>query len=134
MQFLSQNSRFLCNCPDRPLKVSGCPTMSRSFSVEDVRTSGQHCPDARSSFSNFYLELDFMFRHGSGNSNRSDGRATPSGRFSGFQEDFCTRLSVFIMLESLEKMIQLDCLDGQWKRPDGLQKFEKFRIPFQTRS
>jgi hypothetical protein len=38
-----------------------------------------------------------MFRHGSGNSNRPDGRATPSGHFSGFQEDFYTRLSVFII-------------------------------------
>jgi hypothetical protein len=97
MQFPSQNSRFLCNRPDGPFKSSGRPTMSRSFSVEDVRTSGQHSPDSRSSFSNFYLELDFMFRHGSGNSNRWDGRATPSKRFSSFQEDFCTRLSVFII-------------------------------------
>jgi hypothetical protein len=38
-----------------------------------------------------------MFRHGSGNSNLSDGRATPSRRFSGFQEDFCTHLIVFII-------------------------------------
>jgi hypothetical protein len=55
----SQNSRFLCNRPEGPLKASGRPTVSRSFSIEDVRTSGQHCPDARSSFSNFYTELDF---------------------------------------------------------------------------
>jgi hypothetical protein len=34
--------------------------MSRSFSVEDVRTSELHRPDARSSFSSFYTELDFM--------------------------------------------------------------------------
>jgi hypothetical protein len=52
-------SRFLCNRPDRPLKASGCPAVSRSFSVEDVRISGQHRPDARSSFSNFYSEWDF---------------------------------------------------------------------------
>jgi hypothetical protein len=66
------------------LKPSGRPAVSRTFSVEDVRTEGQHRPDARSSFFNFYLELDFMFRHGSGN-------------FSGFQEDFYTRISVFII-------------------------------------
>jgi len=97
MQFPSQNSRFLCNRPKGPSKVSRRPTVSRSFNVEDVQTLGQHCPDARSSFSNFYLVLDFMFKHGLGNSNCPDGRATPSERFLGLQEDFCTRLSVFIV-------------------------------------
>jgi hypothetical protein len=29
--------------------------------------------------------------------NRPDGRATPSGRSSGFEEDLCARLSVFII-------------------------------------
>jgi hypothetical protein len=62
IQFPSQNSRFLCNHPDGPLKVSGRPAMSRSFSVEDFQTSEQHLLDARSSFSNFYTELDFS-RH-----------------------------------------------------------------------
>jgi len=42
--------------------VSGRPTMSRNFSVEDVWTSGKHLRDPRSSFSNFYTELDFS-RH-----------------------------------------------------------------------
>jgi hypothetical protein len=63
MQFSSQNSRFLCNCLDGPLKASERPTVSRSFSFEE-------CPD---------------------------GRATPSGCYLGFQEDFCTCLSVFII-------------------------------------
>jgi hypothetical protein len=72
MQFSSQNSRFLCSRPDGPLKASRRPTLSRNFSVEDVQTEGQHHPDARSSFSNFYSKLDFMFRHESGNSNRPD--------------------------------------------------------------
>jgi hypothetical protein len=54
-------SRFLCNRPDGPLKPSGLPSVSRSFMVEDVRTSGQHRSNARSSF-NFYSELDFS-RH-----------------------------------------------------------------------
>jgi hypothetical protein len=52
-------SRFLCNRPDRPLKASWRPAISRTFSVDDVRTSGRHRSDARSSFFNFYTELDF---------------------------------------------------------------------------
>jgi hypothetical protein len=44
------------------LKASGRPAVSSSFSVEDVWTSAKHHPDARSSFSNFYSELDFS-RH-----------------------------------------------------------------------
>jgi hypothetical protein len=48
MQFPSQNSRFLCNRLDGPLKASVGPAVSRNFSVEDVQTSEQHCPDARS--------------------------------------------------------------------------------------
>jgi hypothetical protein len=59
MQIPNQNSWFLCNRPDGPLKASWRPAVSRSFSVEDVRTSRQHCSDPRSSFSNFYSELDF---------------------------------------------------------------------------
>lgn len=55
-------SRFLCNRPNGPLKASGRPIVSRSFSVEVVWTSGQYHPDTRSSFSNFYKELDFS-RH-----------------------------------------------------------------------
>jgi hypothetical protein len=97
MQFPSQNNRFLCNRPDGPLKASGSPVVSRSFSVEDVRTSELHRPDASSSLSSFYKELDFMFRHRSGNSNRPDGRATPSRNISGFSKDLCTCLNVFII-------------------------------------
>jgi hypothetical protein len=41
MQFPSQINWFLCNRSDGPLKGSECPTVSRSFNVEDVRTSGQ---------------------------------------------------------------------------------------------
>jgi hypothetical protein len=44
------------------LKASRRPAVSRSFSVEDVRTSGQHHPEVRSIFSNFYTELD-LSRH-----------------------------------------------------------------------
>jgi len=52
-------SWFLCNRLDRPLKATWRPAVSRSFNVEDVWTSGQRRLDARSSFSNFYTELDF---------------------------------------------------------------------------
>jgi hypothetical protein len=62
MHFPSQINRFLCNHPDMHLKASGRPSVSRNFSVEDVQTLEQHRPDARSSFSNFYTELDFS-RH-----------------------------------------------------------------------
>jgi hypothetical protein len=59
MQFPSQINWFLCNRPDRPLKASERPTVSRSFGVEDIRRSEQYRPDARSSYSKFYIELDF---------------------------------------------------------------------------
>jgi len=62
MFFPSQINWFLCNHLNEPLKASRRPTVSRSFSVEDVRTSEQHHPDARSSFSNFDMEFDFS-RH-----------------------------------------------------------------------
>jgi hypothetical protein len=38
MQIPSQNSQSLYNRTDEPLKASGCPVVSRSFSVEDVQT------------------------------------------------------------------------------------------------
>jgi hypothetical protein len=59
IQFPSRNSRFLCNCPGDPLKGSGHPTVSRRFSVAVVRMIELHCPGARSSYSEFDLELDF---------------------------------------------------------------------------
>jgi hypothetical protein len=115
-----------------PLKESERPAVFKSFSVEDVRTSELHHLDARSSFSSFYTKLDFMFRHGSGYNNHLDGRATPSGCFSGFQEDFCIHHSVFIITlcssiglrqnwyhwKAMKKIIQLECLDSppsRWK-------------------
>jgi hypothetical protein len=59
VQFSSQNSGFLCNHPDGPLKASGCPAFSRSFSVATVWTTELHLPDARSSYSEFNTMLDF---------------------------------------------------------------------------
>jgi len=41
-----QKNRFLCNCPNEPLKASGRSVMSRSFSIEAVRTSLWRRPDA----------------------------------------------------------------------------------------
>jgi hypothetical protein len=85
MQFPSQNSRFLCNRLDGPLKASERPAVSRSFSVEDVRTLEKHRPDARSSFSNFYTELDFS-RHYLGSLCKTSGqRGNMSGRCPTFQ-------------------------------------------------
>jgi hypothetical protein len=56
------------------LKGSRRPAVSRSFRVEDVRTSEQHRPEARSSFSNFYTELDFSSRHCLGSFYKTFGR------------------------------------------------------------
>jgi len=36
LQITRQKNRFLYNRPDEPLKVSGCPAVSRSFSIEDI--------------------------------------------------------------------------------------------------
>jgi hypothetical protein len=84
--FPSHNSRFLCNRPDEPLKASVRPAVSRSFSVEDVRTSKQHRPDAMSSFSNFYIELDFSSQHCLGSFCKTSGRrCNTSGRCPAFQ-------------------------------------------------
>jgi len=59
MHKLKSATRFQYNRPDGSLKTSGCPVVSRSFSVEDVRMLEQHHPNARSSYSNFYTKLDF---------------------------------------------------------------------------
>jgi hypothetical protein len=86
MQFPSQNNQILCNRSDWHLKASGRPTVSRSFSVEDVRTSEQQPSDARSSFSNFYTELDFSSRHCLGSFCKTSGRrGNTSGRCPAFQ-------------------------------------------------
>jgi hypothetical protein len=73
MQFPSQNSQFLCNRPDGPLKASRCPAVSRSFSVTAVRMIKLHRPDARSSYSEFNTELDFR-RHYLGRFCQTSGR------------------------------------------------------------
>jgi hypothetical protein len=50
MQFPSPINWILCNRPNGPLKASRCPTVSRSFSVEDVRTLGQATPSSTRSW------------------------------------------------------------------------------------
>jgi hypothetical protein len=84
MQFSSQINWFLCNSSDGPLKASRRPTMSRSFSVEEVRMSEQHHPDARSSFSNFYKELDFSWHYLGSFCKTSIQRGNISGRYPAF--------------------------------------------------
>jgi hypothetical protein len=68
------------------VQPSGCPAVFRSFSVEDVRTLEQHRPDERSSFSNFYMELDFSSRHCLGSFDKTSGRrGNTSGCCPAFQ-------------------------------------------------
>jgi hypothetical protein len=85
MLFPRQINQFLCNRPDELFKASGRPAMSRSFSVEDVRTSKQHRPDARSSFSNFYTELDFSWHYLESFCKTSGRRDNTSERYPTFQ-------------------------------------------------
>jgi hypothetical protein len=63
IQFPSQNIRFLCNRPSGPLKESGCPVVSRSFSVATIWKTKLHRPDARSSYSKFDTKLYFRRRY-----------------------------------------------------------------------
>jgi hypothetical protein len=78
-----QKSHFLCNRSNEPLKASGYPTVPRSFSIEDVRTSGKHHPNARSSFSNFYTKLNFN-QHYLGSFCKMSGRYPAFQNISGF--------------------------------------------------
>lgn len=85
MQFSSQINWFLCNHSDGPLKTSRRPAVSRSFSIKDIRTSEQHRPNARSSYSKFYTELDFS-RHSLRSFCKTfKRRGNTSGRYPVFQ-------------------------------------------------
>jgi hypothetical protein len=154
MQFWSQNSRFLCNRPDEPLKAAERPVVSRSFSVEDVRTSGQHRSDARSSFSNFYTELDFSrhclesFCKKSGRRGNTFGMYVQHSRI--FQVSFTnaerrysedhpdarpSRSIVDLLWEELcyfGKAVVVDRLDARSSRSDALQYFDhNFLLKYQ---
>jgi len=76
MQFSKQNSWFLCNRPDGPLKASGHSLVSRSFSVEFVWTIEQHRP---SSYPEFDTELD-LSRHYLGSFCQTSGRRGNTSR------------------------------------------------------
>jgi hypothetical protein len=148
MQFSSQNSRFLCNRPDRPLKESGLPTVSKSLSVEDVRTSDQHRLDARSSFSNstrsWISAVDIVwevsarrlddvqhsriFRVSFMSSKRRYSEDRPNAR--------PRHMDVDLLWEELRyfgKAVAVNCPDSWSSRPDALQYFDhnfllKYRI------
>jgi hypothetical protein len=85
MHFPSQINQFLCNCLDRPLKASGHPAVSKSFNFEDVRMSDQHHSDARSSFSNFYMKLDFSLHYLDSFYKTSRLLGNTSGHYPAFQ-------------------------------------------------
>jgi len=53
------------SCAAVRMSLGRCPDAPKCLTdwVEDVRTLEQRCPDARSSFSNFYTKLDFSSRH-----------------------------------------------------------------------
>jgi hypothetical protein len=68
-----------------------------SFTSVEMRYSEDH-PDARPSGPDVILiRIELCYFLKGVVANRSDGRATPFGRISGFQEDFCACLSVFII-------------------------------------
>jgi hypothetical protein len=79
--------------------------VSRSFSVEDLQTLEQHRPDARSSFSKFYNELDFKSRHYLGSFCKSSGRR---GNTSGLCPTF-QNIPGFLF----------KCGKELWRRPSG---------------
>jgi hypothetical protein len=73
IRFLSQNRRFLCNRPNRPLKASGHPIVSRSF-----RRSS--CPYDRATPSGRWVKL-FRVRVEIGfHVQTRIGKQQPSGR------------------------------------------------------
>jgi hypothetical protein len=112
LQIPRQKNRFLCNRPDEPLKASGRPSVSRSFNVEDVRTSEQHRPDAWSSFSNFYTELDFSSRHCLGSFCKTSGRCgNTSGPCLAFQ-------NILDFRSNVERCYSEDRLDTRPSRRD----------------
>jgi hypothetical protein len=86
LQIPRQKNRFMCNLSNESLTASRWPAVSRSFRVEDTRTSEQHRPDARSSFSNFFMELDFSSQQCLGSFCKTSGRrGNTFGRCPAFQ-------------------------------------------------
>jgi len=125
MQFPCQNNRFLCNCLDRPLKASGRPSVSRSFSFVAVWTLGQATPSLTWSWISVdtiwevsairpndvvtYLDATQCFRIiwvSFTDAERSDNENRPDARSS--------RLNMVLFWEELlysRKAVTEDCLD-----------------------
>jgi hypothetical protein len=129
LQIPRQKNQFLCNRPNKPLKVSGRRQCLADW-VEDIQTSEQHRPDARSSFSNFYTELDFKNWHYlEGSASRPDEVATcpnASQHFRIFQCSVRTRKGVIVKtVQTLRQAIRTytcygkNCafLEGGRRRP-----------------
>jgi hypothetical protein len=85
IQFSSQNSRFLCSRLDEPLKASGRPAVSRSFSIVVVWTTELHRSNDRSSHSKFNTELDFKRQYLGRFCQTSGRRGNTPGRYPMFQ-------------------------------------------------
>jgi hypothetical protein len=76
------------SCTTVPMSLWRLPDAPKYLAdwVEDVWTSEQHRSDDRSSFSNFYTELDFRSRHCLGSFFKTPGRrGSTSGRCPAFQ-------------------------------------------------
>jgi hypothetical protein len=85
MQNFKSANRFLCNRLDWPLKGSRLLAVSRNSSDADVRTLRQRRPNARSSFSNFYTELNFSRHYLESFCKTSGRRDNTSRRYPAFQ-------------------------------------------------
>jgi hypothetical protein len=83
LQIPSQINRFLCNRPDEPLKGPEAPQCPADY-VEDVRTTEQHRPEARSI--NIQHEVGFKKSTLLGSFYKPSGRrGNTSGRYPAFQ-------------------------------------------------
>jgi hypothetical protein len=120
MQFLSQNSRFLYNRPNGPLKGSEHPAVSRSFSIAAVRmtvhtvqTLGQVTPSpTRSWISNNNIW--------EGSARRLDDKATPPNASQ------CSRIFQ-VSFTDAKMSDSVDHLEAWSSRPDAVLFWEELR-------
>jgi len=120
MQFPSQNSWFLCNCPDGPLKVSERPAVSRSFSVVVVWTTELHRPDSRSSYFEFDKELDFRQHYLGRFCQTSEQRGNTSGCYQ------CSR-TFWVSFMDAGRSDNVECPDVRSSRSDAILFWEEYR-------